>query len=228
MPALFGLDLPPCNTIIQVAYEIVVTKLRDCWLLYRGQESVAFAVKTIRQHLQAQNRRWPPGFLEDRKFKRRKPWCREEVFKYQLRWIRYFEHEVEMLESVEKSTLEAVQAQEQSPFFFVPQELGFDANKINNEIEGWWFAWRQKKRAFTAPPPDMFVDWEDCGDATKASDNATEAATSGDEDEDRDEGELEESQSEESDTDGFLGTESVPPNFGSKKDRIMSSIFGCK
>jgi hypothetical protein len=147
VPPLFGTDLPPCNAEVQVAYGIINSKLRQRWLNSRGQASTTDICKAVKEELSQQNTLWPPFALKG-PFKRRKPWCRETVFKYQMYWIEYFNREAQALEPLTES--EIMDRKKQAS---VPRELRF--NVVRFDISKLWDQWHEKKRAKTPLVPGV-------------------------------------------------------------------------
>lgn len=159
MPKLFGLHLPPCGAEVQVAYEMVVTRLREKWLLLRGQQSASFIVGEVHEELFNEQLKWSAGYLKG-PYKPRKPWCREEVFKYQLRWIHYFVREAYALEpDSEQLMTESELSAKLGMLCVVPPELYF--LQIENEILlAKWENWHAKKRAASPKVPALSEDKE--------------------------------------------------------------------
>lgn len=139
VPPLFGTDLPPCNAEVQVAYGIINSKLRQRWLNARGHASAVDVCKAVKEELSQQTTLWPPFSLKG-PFKRRKPWCRETVFKYQMYWIDYFNREAQALEPMTESEI-----MDRKKLASVPRELRF--NVVRSDISKLWDAWHEKKRA---------------------------------------------------------------------------------
>lgn len=243
MPALFGLDLPPCGAHVQIAYEIVTCKLRENWLLYRGQESALTIVHDISKHLDMQNQQWPPGFLHGG-FKRRKPWCREEVFEYQLRLIKYFVREAKELAAIEASEKKKEgegketekKAKEGSgearcPTFVVPPELGFDEGFIDVNVEARWLEWHEKKRAFTPRAPNKFVEWKNYDDEEEGNNGPTDDQNKGNDEEDKaiasaDKDEVSKNEHGIGSNGELVDRDSIPPSSRSKKNGVFGSFFG--
>ncbi|RAR06877.1 ARP2/3 complex, 21 kDa p21-Arc subunit [Stemphylium lycopersici] len=155
LPALFGIDLPPCGPIPQVAYENVVLRLRKMWLQHANTRPVNTPVLGICQWIledyKAEEDESPAGSL--RRTQRRTPWRREEVFKYELCWAKYFVREAEALErrggmmEMEREKLEFVEK-----LYPVPKELHIYVRKAPNQKVVWemWKGWQKKKRGSVA------------------------------------------------------------------------------
>lgn len=151
VPALFGKDLPPCGAEIQVAYDNVNTRLRQRWLSHRGQLSASDICQTVKEELSNQNLMWPAFCFKAGQFKKRKPWRRENVFHYEVRWIDYFVREAQAPEPMTES--EIVDREKQPS---VPNVLGFTCDK--KEVLELWDAWHTKKRARAPAVPGTAMD----------------------------------------------------------------------
>lgn len=149
VPALFSTDLPPCGPEVQVAYTIVNFRLRQRWFNAHGQLSVLDIAQAVKSELKDQNYLWPP-FSVKGKFKRRKPWCREIVFKYQLYWIEYFVREAQA-QDPELMTESELWERKKEPE--VPPELGFSVERA--DLLKMWESWNAKKRKSTPAVPDV-------------------------------------------------------------------------
>ncbi|KAF2203420.1 hypothetical protein GQ43DRAFT_264735 [Delitschia confertaspora ATCC 74209] len=97
MPALFHKVLPPCGAEVQIAYLRVVGTLRERWLAKRGLCDILDLCRALKNDLDIQAARFPPGSL--RMTKARKPWRRENVFRFEIRWANYMLQEAQLLET---------------------------------------------------------------------------------------------------------------------------------
>jgi hypothetical protein len=151
VPALFGLDLPPCGLEQQVAYESLVLRLRTTWLNHGGRLSPIDVVQVLKGELDAQNYRWPSrshkgshkGFLKGTS-QRRTPWCRENVFAFQLRWIEYFAREAQ---AQDPQLMTESELMERSKENGVPPELKLRVSRP--DVLRLWNEWNEKKRKRT-------------------------------------------------------------------------------
>lgn len=146
MPALFGHDLPPCGVEIQVAYENVKNELRRVWLAHRGQLNILDVCRVVKDDLKYQAKVFTPFSPAG---KRRKPWRRENVFKYELRWMDYFLREAYAQAPELLTESELLDRLKESS---VPLELAF--NITRHDILKLWDEWNAKKRAKTPTPPE--------------------------------------------------------------------------
>lgn len=146
------MDLPPCGMEVQVAYEIVNTRLRQTWLNHRGRLSAVDICQAVKAELRDQNYLWPPYSVKGR-FKRRQPWCRENVFKFQLRWIDYFSREAHAQIPELMTESEIMDRKKQSS---IPLELGLDLQR--GDVMRLWDQWHEKKRAKTPQMPDVEME----------------------------------------------------------------------
>lgn len=138
MPSLFDQTLPPCGLEIQVAYERLVQLLRSRWFAARGLVSATDLCRDLKNELDAECTNHKPFSL--RMTKRRKPWRRETVFDYELRWANYLLREVLEPSVVDRKELELERMME-SP---VPSELRLWATRPDTlEL---WVEWNKKKR----------------------------------------------------------------------------------
>ncbi|KAF2181743.1 hypothetical protein K469DRAFT_752621 [Zopfia rhizophila CBS 207.26] len=144
-PALFGKDLPPCGPEVQVAYQRVNDQLRKRWLLHRGRLSTVDICRAVKNDIDAQATRFPPFSL--RTSRTRKPWRRENVFKWEVCWASYFLREALSPDLMTESEL--MDRKKLSP---VPFELGFNISR--SDIVKLWNEWNEKKIASTPPLPD--------------------------------------------------------------------------
>jgi hypothetical protein len=153
VPSLFDTALPPCNADVQIAYQIVNSRLRTRWLEMHNSGSLATTraplvavCRSVSRELKEQQRLWQNG---KRLVKNRKPWCRESVFQYELRWIDYFIREAKAMVPVLLTESEMLDKKSNMPD--VPPELEFD--KLKRFVPGYvlvlWHAWNEKKRAGT-------------------------------------------------------------------------------
>lgn len=141
MPALFDPELPPCGPEVQVAYEIVNARLRENWLNHRGQRSTIEICQNFKDFLRNQDYLWPPFMLKG-PVKKRKPWRRENVFKYELYWIEYFLREAQQQAPQLMTESELMDRRMQSE---VPIELRFHIDRP--DLLKLWEEWNKKKRA---------------------------------------------------------------------------------
>jgi hypothetical protein len=150
MPSLFSTSLPPCGLEFQLAYENVLHRLRCIWLHHAADPSidtpnVADICKLVKRHLELEQHTQPLNTGGPRK-----PWRREWVFMYELRWANYFVREAQLLhfwpEMSEKQ-------KERMQFAFkvrpMPKELAIVIRKreTENAILNLWVAWSKWKRA---------------------------------------------------------------------------------
>jgi hypothetical protein len=152
VPALFCTDLPPCGLENQVGYEIVNGKLRDRWLNGRGRLSALQVCEAVKDELRQQNYMWPPYSVKG-KFKRRKPWCREGVFKHQLAWIDYYLREAQMQAPELMTESEIMDRKKHSS---IPPELKLNIDR--GDVLELWDEWNEKKRAKSLAMPDGFME----------------------------------------------------------------------
>ncbi|KAF2654765.1 hypothetical protein K491DRAFT_693568 [Lophiostoma macrostomum CBS 122681] len=152
MPALFCTDLPPCGLEGQVGYEIVNGKLRDRWLNGLGRLSALQVCEAVKDELRQQNYMWPPYSVKG-KFKRRKPWCRESVFKHQLEWIDYYLREAQMQAPELLTESEIMDRKKDSS---IPPELKLNVDR--RDVLKLWDEWNEKKRAKTPVMPEAFME----------------------------------------------------------------------
>ncbi|ORX93020.1 hypothetical protein BCR34DRAFT_243814 [Clohesyomyces aquaticus] len=151
MPALFNRTLPPCGLEIQVAYESVCARLRWRWLENRGQKTPLDVCHVIKGELDRDERVWP--VMSNLRFtKKRKPWRRENVFRYELRWIKYFIREAQVLSQSPglMTESELSNASMDSP---VPPEVGLNISR--SDVLGMWNTWNSLKRARIPSVPDL-------------------------------------------------------------------------
>jgi hypothetical protein len=155
VPSLLDTTLPPCNAEIQIAYEMVNTRLRERWEEMRSTGSLQTAraplvavCRSVQRTLKEQqsirfgNNKW--GESKDLK-----PWSRNIVFYYQLRWIDYFIREAKAMVPKLLTESEILEKKEKMPV--VPPELLF--GKLTPEVPDYvlpkWRAWNEKKREGT-------------------------------------------------------------------------------
>jgi hypothetical protein len=149
VPSLFGVDLPPCNAEIQVAYENVVTILRSRWLAQRGRIAAIDLCNSVKTDLINQNFMYP-AFSIKGKYKKRKPWRRENVFKYELRWIEYFVREAQAQCPDLMTESEIMERRKEAS---APGVLGFNLADWP-DVRNLWDEWHMKKRAKTLAMPE--------------------------------------------------------------------------
>ncbi|KAF2012596.1 hypothetical protein BU24DRAFT_411944 [Aaosphaeria arxii CBS 175.79] len=171
MPALFGTDLPPCGLEPQVAYEIVVARLRERWLNAKGRRGVIDICQELRELLRDQEHLWPPFMLKG-VMKKRKPWRREPVFKYELYWADYFVREANEQAPALMTESELMDRRMQSA---VPFELKFNVDR--SDLLKLWEDWNNKKRAKTPALPG--IDEETVVEGQHAADETIERVKSG-------------------------------------------------
>ncbi|KAF1829389.1 hypothetical protein BDW02DRAFT_574020 [Decorospora gaudefroyi] len=162
MPTLFSNDLPPCGPIPQLAYENTVRRLRKIWLQRANQSLVDIPILGIctwvLEDLEAEAEECPID--SQLCTKARTPWRREKVFKYEIRWARYFVREAKRFEN--KSTMTEQERDEQEfmdLLFLVPKELRiYIQDKANRKwVMDLWKEWHIKKRG-TAPQNGSGLD----------------------------------------------------------------------
>ena len=135
---------------MQVAYENVNSRLRELWLQNASNVPLTNALllricTRIRESLRAEAEAVISGSLS----RNRRPWRRELVFNFEIRWSRYFVREAELLIRLrEMSNTECQKFALEDSLFPIPRELGFGINenmneKLNREL---WRAWHAKKR----------------------------------------------------------------------------------
>jgi hypothetical protein len=151
VPTLLSTDLPPCGYIPQIAYGNVVRRLRKVWLERANQHTDNIPLLDIcnwvRGGLEAEAEDSPVG--KERGTKARRPWRREDVFDYELRWARYFVREVEAFEKRPKMTEAELDKQDfMDKMFPIPKELSlYVKNNLNKKwVLDMWKAWHHKKR----------------------------------------------------------------------------------
>lgn len=154
-PALLSLVLPPCGLLFQVAYSNIVHRLRNDWVAHvashtdnsHDSTSVRDICKSLRLVLRAESNAHPPGASAGTGA--RQPWRREEVFQFEMMWIRYFVREAETMRDFRRMSEKrrvAVKAQmEQS---VVPKELSMDVTQP--DVKQLWVEWQNGKRAWMA------------------------------------------------------------------------------
>jgi len=152
VPALFGTDLPPCGLEIQVAYENVNARLRERWLDHRGRLGAVDICQAVKDELSNQNFLFP-AFSIKGTAKKRKPWRRENVFKYELRWIDYFVREAQAQAPELMTESEIMDRKKEAS---APAVLGFNINR--QDVSRLWDAWNEKKRAKTLAMPGVDID----------------------------------------------------------------------
>ena len=184
MPSLFGVDLPPCNAEIQVAYENVVTVLRSRWLNQRGRVAAIDLCNAMKTDLTNQNFMYP-AFSIKGKYKKRKPWRRENVFKYELRWIEYFVREAQAQCPDLMTESEIMERRKEAS---APGVLGFNLADWP-DVRNLWDEWHVKKRAKTLamperpdtpladdlPKEDVLEEAKTNGDAKESLPNSTDS-----------------------------------------------------
>ncbi|KAF2005393.1 hypothetical protein P154DRAFT_559930 [Amniculicola lignicola CBS 123094] len=166
MPSLFGKELPPCGAGVQVAYENVSQRLRTLWLNHRGRLAPADICKAVSADLNRQQKQRPFGSLRGVP-KRRVPWRRENVFKFELSWIAYFLREAQTLATLEMTESEIMDRKMRSP---VPTELGFNISRP--DCLKLWDTWNDRKRKPTPQLPE-----EDLGSEENTPNGTVEPTT---------------------------------------------------
>jgi hypothetical protein len=146
VPSILGKDLPPCGLHPQVAYENLNRKIRHRWLYFRGENPVTDICRSIGEDLGNQEILWPPFTLKGKK-KPRTPWRHELVFQYELRWIKYFIRESQIVEPMTESELLERRKEQSIPFEL---RLGGHEEKYVLDL---WESWHKKKRAPFPPLP---------------------------------------------------------------------------
>ncbi|KAF2744423.1 hypothetical protein M011DRAFT_489009 [Sporormia fimetaria CBS 119925] len=156
MPSLFDTARPPCNADIQIAYEIVNTRLRSVWLEAYGRKSVVDTCELVRKILRNQDRLVPMGTAKGPD-KRRRPWCREIVWLYQLRWADYFVREAKAMVPLLMTESEYLEGKKSMPV--VPPELQFDSleRHVPEYVLEQWKMWNEKKRGGVPSIPGVQV-----------------------------------------------------------------------
>ncbi|KAH7348110.1 hypothetical protein BKA66DRAFT_505094 [Pyrenochaeta sp. MPI-SDFR-AT-0127] len=151
IPSLFSKDLPPCGPIPQVAYENVNNRLRKRWLQCTVENpanvSIFHICTVVNEDLEAENQRLSTG--SERDGKALKPWRRQNVFQYELRWAKYFMREAEMIMKIPSMSTEEWEKQEfVNRMFPIPKGLRIYIKNTANKksILELWTAWHSIKR----------------------------------------------------------------------------------
>ncbi|KAI2487827.1 hypothetical protein Ptr902_01960 [Pyrenophora tritici-repentis] len=151
MPALLDDRLPPCGLQPQVAYENVVRRLRKIWLQRAVQDAnnvpLVEICKWILQDLKIEAEDSPVG--SEYRTKQRQPWRREDVFKYEICWAKYFVREAEVLEQRKSMSEEDLAKQDfRDKLHPIPRELDIYVQKSCNKknVLNSWKAWHERKR----------------------------------------------------------------------------------
>jgi hypothetical protein len=196
VPPLFGKDLPPCGPEIQVAYENVVGRLRELWFAHHGRTSATDICRIAKENLDRQKEAFPNSFAGKPSSSRPRPWRRQNVFNYELKWIAYFIREAQILDGAheKKSEAELLEFKKESP---VPNELGLHLN--NGAVIKMWGEWHGKKRVL-APVVPVEID-----ESILVGTKQPELNTS---------------------TDGHADADMLPEDHGSVKERIISKSDG--
>jgi len=159
VPALFHKNLPPCNAELQVAYLRIVGLLRERWLAERGNIDTVELCQQVADDLDDQANRYPPMSLKGKK--QRKPWRRETVFKWEIRWAHYFLREAKALTSTNAEYRVHKKRKSACMVEVVPPELNFGSRVSNREnpvvYEMWskWAEFRMGKMPATPPPKNV-------------------------------------------------------------------------
>ncbi|PSN71598.1 hypothetical protein BS50DRAFT_570925 [Corynespora cassiicola Philippines] len=148
VPSLFAKDLPPCGPEIQVAYENVNGRLRELWLFHRGRLTAVEVTQAVKEELNNQNFMYPAHTLKG-EVKLRKPWRRESVFQYEMRWIEYFVRDAQAQDPALMTESEILDRKKES---LIPAVLGLTTK--HPAVLTMWEGWHEKKRAKT---PDMHL-----------------------------------------------------------------------
>ncbi|CAE7009790.1 hypothetical protein P3342_003092 [Pyrenophora teres f. teres] len=151
MPALLDDLLPPCGLQPQVAYGNVVRRLRKIWLQRALQDAnnvpLVEICKWILQDLKIEAEDSPVG--SEYRTKQRQPWRREDVFKYEICWTKYFVREAEVLEQRKSMSEEELAKQDfRDKLHPIPKELDIYVRKSCNKknVLDSWKAWHVRKR----------------------------------------------------------------------------------
>jgi hypothetical protein len=151
VPSLFDDELPPCGLIPQIAYENIVRRLRKLWLQRASDHPVNIHItdicKEVTEDLCTEAEHQPID--SQLGTKARRPWRRENIFKYEISWATYFIREADLFENRPKMNEQELDKQEfMEKLFPIPKELGiYVKNNLNKEwVFGKWRAWHHKKR----------------------------------------------------------------------------------
>ncbi|KAF2026633.1 hypothetical protein EK21DRAFT_34209, partial [Setomelanomma holmii] len=153
MPSLFSKTLPPCGFEVQVAYENVVHRLRISWLHHVASAQTTENVPLrslcddIKTHLEREQLRDPIDSLH--MTKKRRPWRRENVFRYELSWAAYFVREADVLQRWSSMGEEERGKQELTHGLYpIPKESKIIIKNRNNreELMRLWKVWHEEKR----------------------------------------------------------------------------------
>ncbi|KAL7771840.1 hypothetical protein CFE70_001790 [Pyrenophora teres f. teres 0-1] len=184
MPALLDDLLPPCGLQPQVAYGNVVRRLRKIWLQRALQDAnnvpLVEICKWILQDLKIEAEDSPVG--SEYRTKQRQPWRREDVFKYEICWTKYFVREAEVLEQRKSMSEEELAKQDfRDKLHPIPKELDIYVRKSCNKknVLDSWKAWHVRKRQDDKP-----VDQESIPDDDDDDDEYNRAQITDEEDED--------------------------------------------
>ncbi|KAF2715337.1 hypothetical protein K504DRAFT_529528 [Pleomassaria siparia CBS 279.74] len=148
IPSVFGTELPPCNAEVQIAYENVVKTLRSRWLHHRGRVAAIDICYAVKEELANQNFLYPAFTLKG-KNKKRKPWRREYVFKYELRWIEYFVTEAAAQTPELMTESELMERKKEAS---APGVLGFNLGD-RADVRKLWDEWNVRRRVKLSPVP---------------------------------------------------------------------------
>lgn len=161
VPALFHKELPPCGAEAQIAYLRVVGLLRERWLAKRGRIDIIELCKAVKEELDEEADRGPT-FVDSRGKRVRKPWRRESVFEYEIRWANYFYREAKATNVKHVHNVDGTGAPTEVDVALnlVPHELKFDL-KTNPEVLLMWIGWNKHRYVLKPqlpPPSPVFMD----------------------------------------------------------------------
>jgi hypothetical protein len=112
----------------------------------------------------------------------RKPWRRDSIFVYEVRWVKYFLREARIRELWEGMSKEEKQKQEfMHRLYVIPKELGIVIRKKGNRegVLEKWRRWNKEKREdLSAEEEEEYEEdeegWETVGDDVEGGDRVEE------------------------------------------------------
>ncbi|KAH5148568.1 hypothetical protein HBH70_028570 [Parastagonospora nodorum] len=175
MPSLFTLALPPCGLEIQLAYQNIVHSLRRRWLRAAADDPATKPTAldialSLKSDLDDEAVIHPPGSLAHTKTRR--PWRRENVFNFEIRWAAYFVREAEVEKGWGKTDAEERRKVEYSQLMdLIPQELGVAVRRRGNveDVYALWREWHAGKRRDLDVVKKKEELWEDEGEMVTLS-----------------------------------------------------------
>ncbi|KAH5027817.1 hypothetical protein HBI64_203220 [Parastagonospora nodorum] len=167
---LFTLALPPCGLEIQLAYQNIVHSLRRRWLRAAADDPATKPTAldialSLKSDLDDEAVIHPPGSLAHTKTRR--PWRRENVFNFEIRWAAYFVREAEVEKGWGKTDAEERRKVEYSQLRdLIPQELGVAVRRRGNveDVYALWREWHAGKRRDLDVVKKKEELWEDKGE----------------------------------------------------------------